>query len=367
MSAKGKGPELPRVGADARRSRERQPISPNMLLFAYRNYFLNILPLSYDRDKIKLVDYSVGVIVGFCIYNFGKRVGQFVKTIPDAQFLAQTREFQSGLGGLVVADCCPDIADADLLVDLHVLRAMDVRFIFRVLNPLAALSENCISHLASDFSNILIPQKSDLVGVSLSFISSKADQNGNRPEDYITGNVTPGEAALVDMLFLWAVFAQFASPKDLFFSRVSIGSNSDRKRFQQNVVNQVAKDLAVAFQLCPSGYSSNAFKVGGFTMKKREEEESSEPNSVTVQAALQAYFGHLSESASRHYQRNVLKFSGPLSSIWIDQAKDDAFDHGISAQMRIFGNGISSSIQSSNLSSSSASSSSIRLPSLFQK
>lgn len=329
-------PYLARDRATTKRANERQTVTALMLK---RCYDEDIVPLpALCECPVDLVDYFGAVCIGFCIYNFGKRVGQFAKTTTDDAALEPSRAIEAMVRGLASLSSSSSSSsssasklefpsqsvDSRLLVDAHCIRAMDVIFTCKRRFEFVSVSADALRQ--SELLESSIPLE-----VSLTFYTSKADQNGERPENYVVETVSsPAEAALVRMLWKWAWFAQYEHPLDMFFSRPGIGvlGSAGRKRLRRDSVNNVAKFCAVSEGLVPSGFSTNSFKVGGYSRQLREEgqELGAEPNAVLIQRRLTGYFGHRSVKAAKHYQRPSARTDGPLSSVWLD-AERDALDH----------------------------------------
>ena len=148
---------------------------------------------------------------------------------------------------------------------------------------------------------------------------------------------SPAEKALVQMLWCWAWFARHEHKLDMFFSRPNAhGSGTEgRKRLRQSDVNQVAKFCAVAEDLLPSCFSTNSFKVGGYSRQLREEGSDASTKPDAVQRRLIGYFGHRSISAAKHYQRPSARSHGPLSKVWLDASKDQKDQRDLADNMKL--------------------------------
>ena len=310
--------QLARERATTKLANQRQTVTAVMLRRCYEEDIIPLPPLVYC--PLNIADYYGTICIGFCIYNFGKRVGQFAKTAPDRVYLEQQQLIESmvrGLSGFPVVSSS-SLSTSNLAASV---RAMDVIFTSKWRSEYVRMSADALSS-----SDLL--EKNYPLEVSLTFYTSKADQNGDRPETYIIEfDSSPGEKALVKMLWHWAWYGRYSNGLDMFFSRLS-GHTSDmvgRKRLRQNDVNLVAKYCAAAEKISPSGFSTNSFKTGGYSRQLREESQESEdtPNATLIQRRLTGYFGHRSISAAKHYQRPTARYDGPLSKVWTDVNRDD--------------------------------------------
>ena len=83
---------------------------------------------------------------------------------------------------------------------------------------------------------------------------------------------------------------------------------SERKRFQQDIVNQVVNRCAVRFGLSPDTFSTKSFKNCGIsTIQLHKEELKLKDQEVAKQ------FDHSTISSSQHYQRPNIDIVGPLA------------------------------------------------------
>lgn len=325
-------PQLARERATTKLANQRQTVTAVMLRRCYEE---DIVPLPPLVDcPLEIADYYGAICIGFCMYNFGKRVGQFAKTAPDKVYLEQQRSIESMVRGLSGFPAVSSLSlstsnlvasvhsvDSRLLMDPHCIRAMDVIFTSKRRSEFVRVSADALA--TSD-----LVEKNYPLEVSLTFYTSKADQNGDRPETYIIEfDSSPGEKALVRMLWHWAWYGRYSNGLDIFFSRPSghISDTNGRKRLRQGDVNLVAKFCAAAEKISPSGFSTNSFKTGGYSRQLREEGQESEdtPNATLIQRRLTGYFGHRSISAAKHYQRPTARYDGPLSKVWTNMSRDN--------------------------------------------
>ena len=83
---------------------------------------------------------------------------------------------------------------------------------------------------------------------------------------------------------------------------------SERKRFQQDIVNQVVNRCAVRFGLSPDTFSTKSFKNCGIsTIQLHKEELKLKDQGVAKQFDLSTV------SSSQHYQRPNIDIVGPLA------------------------------------------------------
>ena len=111
---------------------------------------------------------------------------------------------------------------------------------------------------------------------------------------------------LVDGMSIWAVFADYHGPDDMFFSRTSPSSHHARKRLNTGMVNKGVKRCAGRRGLDKEKYSTKSCKIGGISTLKAM---------GLAKEMIMKKMDHSSASGSRAYQRPALgENQGPLAA-----------------------------------------------------
>ena len=235
-------------------------------------------PSIVQRDEL------MAFFAGLSMYNWGLRVSETSKVLPDKVF----------------EEASPEWADR---IDNHAARAADFLFGFRSFNIPESMGLEWFSAFECQQSNCC---RGRPVSIGLSIRTSKTNQYGKREVRFTVVRGSEGEDWLIDGLFHLALAAGYHSPEDMFFSRVAVkkGRNT-RKRLLSKMVADLIKDCAVRMDLPPDKFSTKSFKIGGISSLKALGDS---------QELLQSKMDHASASASAHYQRPLLgQRQGPLA------------------------------------------------------
>lgn len=312
--------------ADRRKSGERNMVSPTMLKHMYeRTWPPNIQLSSLSADA---VDNAGAVCAGFCMYQFARRVSEFLKTRSDKHWRGPaalvTGSNDEGVPqASIVRDSRGRELDQKLVLDPHAIRAKSVAFAFGSESPRQFYTARQLVAMAGKDPGGFP------VEVQMTFYTTKT-KNAGKPEfAYVEAQSDkPGTIALVRMLYLWAQFAQYDDDRDMFFSRPSVRAESDgRKRLLDKTLTQVLVSTAVQMKLSTDGigFSTNSFKVGSMSKIRKDLEEDGFDED-DVQSGVMSHSGHMTKSAAMHYQRPSIQIARPLDSVWTDPVRD-ASDH----------------------------------------
>lgn len=310
---------------DARDSHERQMVPAEMLLELYEEYWPVRLSLSYQQAA--KADVAAAVCVGFMQYHFGRRVGEFVKTHPEsywtktvAQVITVDRQ-----GAPLAACTVPTIfrdkkgdpLDMRLVVHPHAIRAKSVNFELPGLDGVLSWFNSFAVQRELERWAQMSP-----VRVRVDFYSDKVINAGKPVHEYLVPE-NPAVVALVRMLWKWSLFAGFTHELDLFFSRRSVVHGAgpmDRALIQSSDISELVKARAVLWGLPPESFSTNSFKIGGFSrVRKDAEDEGATP--AEVQRHVSAVF-RKTIGSSLHYQRPRVDIHHALETVWLDPVKD---------------------------------------------
>lgn len=285
---------------------QKEAVSGDMLQYMYTNYWCK----AQVSSDYRVIDKAVACLAGWIAYEWGLRIGNLTKTASDRLQINNRSSSESATFSLR--------KDVELELDQHAIRASEVSLDIIEGNSARIISAFQYSQRSQPIGNIQ--------AVTLSVVSSKSNQRGDRRVIFRAEDTSPGHHLLIEMLGVFIKFAQYDSGKDLFFSRVSserlngsLGSplaasvGVERKRYLQSDINNLVKECAAHFNLDPKCFSSKSFKNGGITTIKLN----SEGMGLNDQQIAEQ-FDHKTISANKRYQRIGLvenRGNGPLKFI----------------------------------------------------
>jgi len=102
--------------------------------------------------------------------------------------------------------------------------------------------------------------------------------------------------------------------------------DQQRKQVRDTDINQLVKEYARRLNPPTEPLSTNSFKIGGISEKRRELEKAKGLDAQQVQEAIKINYKHKSQKNSVIYQRVQTDTKGALSSIRTNETRDQ-HDH----------------------------------------
>ena len=268
---------------------QKSPVTFSMLSEMYHRVW-PYTQLNEPTDTQK--DEVMAFFAGLSMYNWGLRISETSKVLPDKEFFRASKEWGQNL-------------------DSHAVKAEDFMFGFPYRKTAAESTPLGLDWLSAYECSISSDQEINFQGipsaVGVSIRTSKTNQYGKRDVRYMVSRESEGEGWLIDGLYLLALAAGYHTPRDMFFSRVAaIGQFvNNRKRLTTKMVATLVKDCAFRMNLPPNKFSTKSFKSGGISSLKVLGDS---------QQLLQSKMDHSTASASQHYQCPLLgQHQGPLA------------------------------------------------------